>query len=208
MTDDPDEQSVERPSPGEIHAHDSAVDGIAADRNRMLGRRPPTGTSDSGLVSRDYQPRTGGPELLASWPLGPAPSQEEPGDVDWVVRDKEYAVLQKNVFVMPYAGPVDYSMLYLCVCGWARVDGADAELSLKLEHSDLSGKPYETTVPLANEDRTPFLSPMVELSPDSQGAWENFGNLSKMYTGYVLSGKASGGVGYLDQGTNVQLWCE
>ena len=65
-------------------------------------------------ASRNSQPR-------GRW----EPSRRKPSrvDADWTLRDEEAAVLHKNVLPTPYVGPVDFSMLYLCVCVWACVDG-------------------------------------------------------------------------------------
>lgn len=185
-------------------AHDSAVGGIEPDPNRMLGRRSPVGQSESGLVSRDYQPRTGGPELIASWPLGSAPGQTEPGDVDWEVSTSEYVTLQKHTFTMPFVGPLDYAKIYLGVTGHARVDTEGETLSVELANRNLSGKPYEATAELGATELRPFASAMVEFAPET----DEYDNEGRMYGGYELRAKVSDGVAYLDQGTAVQLWSE
>jgi hypothetical protein len=68
-------------------------------KNRLHDRRPPDEYSRSGLVSRDYQPRHGGPELVASWPLGIPPGQSRPGGDDWRVESEEFVQLQRNLTV-------------------------------------------------------------------------------------------------------------
>lgn len=176
------------------------------DPNRMLGRRSPVGESDSALVSRDYQPRVGGPELVASWPLGPTPAQTSPGDEDWTVTSPDYVTLQKNCLQIPYVAPVECSILYLNVCGRGRTSSDDTVMTLHLatDHLTVDGEPYETTVELSAPESEYFVSPMVEIAPDT-GDYDPGGDIVASYT---FEAAVSGGTGYLDQGTAVQLWSE
>jgi hypothetical protein len=186
-----------------VHAPDAAVEIGGDDPNRMLSRRSPVGRSASGLVSRDYQPRTGGPELVTSWPLGPAPSQTGADAEDWTVSSTDPAVLQRNVLQLPYLGPIDNNPLYLNAMGTARVD-ANETLTLELTNRHLSGEPYETTVELTNDEREPFVIPMVEVALET----DEHGRLGKEYGGYELRATVSGGTAAVDPGTAVQLWSE
>jgi len=184
-----------------VHAPDAAT--ASGDPNRMLGRESPVERSSSGLASRDYRPRTGGPELVASWPLGPSPSQEGPGAEDWTVGSTEPVVLQRNYLQLPYLGPIDYSPLYLNVMGSAYVDAGE-RLTLTLANRHLSGKPYECAVELTNDERKPFVLPMSEVAPETA----EHGVEGKEYGSYELRAAVSGGTGHVDPGTAVQLWSE
>jgi hypothetical protein len=186
-----------------VHAPDSACQPAGGDPNRMLSRRSPVGQSESGLASRDYQPRTGGPELIASWPLGPAPSQTSAALEDWEVSSTEFVALQRNALQLPYLGPIDYSPLYLNATGRARVDTGE-RLTLELANRNLSGKPYEVAVELTNDERAPFMIPTVEVAPET----DEHGVMGKEYGGYELRAKVSGGSAAVDPGTAVQLWSE
>jgi hypothetical protein len=177
---------------------------IERDRNRMLGRRSPVDQSESSLISHDYQPRTGGPELIASWPLGPAPRQREPGDIDWQISACDFVTLQKNSMLMPYIGPLDYTKIYLGVCGQAYVDAVGEELTVKLTNRNLSGKPYETDATINANSSEYFVSPMVDFAPET----DEYENEGRLFGGYELRAKVSDGTGYIDQGTAVQLWSE
>lgn len=176
------------------------------DPNRMLSRRSPVTESDAALVSRDYQPRVGGPELVASWPLGPPPSQTGPGDDDWEVTAPDYVALQRNYLTVPYVAPLGCSILYLNVCGRARTSAGDATLTLRLttDHLECSGEPYETTIRISDADGDYFLSPMVEFAPDTG----DYKPGHDIVAGYEFGAKTSGGSGYVDQGSAVQLWSE
>jgi len=185
-----------------VHAPAEAIQTPGGDENRMLARRSPVDRSSSGLASRDYQPRTGGPELVASWPLGPAPDSASPGVEDWRVPADETAVLQRNFLQLPYLGPIDYSPLYLNVMGAARVAGD--VMRIELANQNLAGKPYEHEIELTNEERAPFVVPMVEVAPET----DEHGELGKSYGGYELRASTSDGPGYVDPGTTVQLWSE
>jgi len=190
----------------DVHPHDASVDEPRADRNRMLARRSPTDRSESALASRDYQPRTGGPELVASWRLGAPPGQTEPGRVPWEITDTEYVTLQSTLLSPPYLTGVNYAPAYLTVCGRGAVDTAGETLSVELSNSVLSGKPYETEIELTNTEPGPFMTPLVECTPDrpdyESKPW------GPEYPEYRLSAKVSGGTGTLDPATNVQLWSE
>ncbi|WP_324760958.1 hypothetical protein [Haloarcula montana] len=216
MVNDPSNQWNDQDSDGregaqdeggerELRGPDRSVESCR-DPNRMLARRSPVGKSDSALVSRDYQPRVGGPELIASWPLGPTPSQTGIGDSDWEVTESEYATLQKNFLTLPYVAPIECSILYLNVCGRARTSSADTTLTFHLttDHVEYSGEPYETAVELSDVDGDYFVSPMVEFAPDTGG----YRHGHDIVAGYELEAKAVGETGYVDQGTAVQLWSE
>lgn len=175
--------------------------------NRMVDRRDPVPESKSGLLSRDYQPRTGGPEMVTSWPLGTPPGQDEPGGDPWRVDTDEFTQLQRNLTVNHFLGPIECSKLYLGVRGRGFVtDGGT--LTLRLEQVHLEGAEYETEIDLVNGDDAPFMTPMVESTPDARDYREHSFIGREMYGGYVLSAKVSDGVGYLDQGTAVHLWSE
>lgn len=170
--------------------------------DRTLSRTSPLDGSASGLVSRDYRPRTGGPELVTSWPLGPAPGQDGPEVVDWELTGSDPVTIQRNLLSLPYVGGVDYAPLYLNVRGRVRLPpGATLELTLRCTH--LSGKPYETTVWLDESDD--FQSPFVEFVPDRPADYEPGGDT---YAGYELRAAVDGDRAYVDQGTNVQLFSE
>lgn len=214
MTDDTDEhcesdddRSWSRESIDIVVPRDAAGEPI---RNRRAERRSPVAQSSTGLVSRDFAPRTGGPELVASWPLGPAPSATEPGRADWEIAAAERLTLQRSILQQPYVGGIDYAPLYLNVAGWANVSDPETELSITLEHTVLSGKPFETTFTLTNTDRRPFASPMIECVSESAAAREQYDHLTKVFSGYELSARLEdgAGTGWLDQGTAVQLWSE
>lgn len=175
--------------------------------NRMVQRRDPVEHSESGLVSRDYQPRHGGPELVASWPLGTAPGQTCPGDMDWEIESGGFTQLQRNLTVNHFLGPIEYTKLYVGVRGRGRVENS-GELTIRLEPLHLEGEAYRTTISLTNETDEPFMTPMVEFTPDEQTYREHTFIGREMYGGYVLSAKVEGGTGYLDQGTAVHLWSE
>ncbi|MFC6976886.1 hypothetical protein ACFQL1_22745 [Halomicroarcula sp. GCM10025709] len=176
------------------------------DTNRMLARRSPVEHSDSALVSRDYQPRVGGPELLASWPLGPPPAQAAPDDDAWRITESEPITLQRNYLPVAYVAPIGCSIAYLNVCGRAWTGSAGAELTLELttDHVQRSGEPYETSVEISGEDADYVLAPMVEFAPDT-GDYEPDGCV---VAGYELRASVSGGIGFVDQGTAVHLWSE
>ncbi|WP_433627537.1 hypothetical protein [Halomicrococcus sp. NG-SE-24] len=175
--------------------------------NRLVDRRDPVDRSQSGLVSRDYQPRRGGPELVASWPLGTPPRQSRPGNVDWKVESEEFVQLQRNLTVNHFLGPVEFTKLYVGVRGRGRVEG-DGTLALRLEPIHLEGEEYRTTVELADGSDAPFVTPMVEFTPDAPDYRQHTFIGREMYGGYVLSARAIDGTGYLDQGTAVHLWSE
>jgi choline-sulfatase len=185
--------------------HDASVEEPHADRNHMLSRRSPIGQSESGLASRDYQPRTGGPEVLASWPLGSPPDSTELGHHEWEVTETEYVPLQNALFSPPFMTGHNYSPAYLVVCGRGCVDDGET-LSIELSNETLSGKPYETEIELTNTDPRAFMTPLIEVTPDrpdyESKPW------GPDYAEFRLSAKVSGGSGYLDPGTNVQLWSE
>lgn len=116
--------------------------------------------------------------------------------------------LKRTLLQLPYLGPIDYNKIYLNIRGRGRVEPTGETLMLRLSNENLSGKPYETEITLANTEMQPFISPMVEITPDGReyGAHEFIGK--EMYGGFTLEGKVSSGSAYLDQGTTVQLWSE
>lgn len=175
--------------------------------NRLQNRRAPDEHSRSGLVSRDYQPRHGGPELVTSWPLGTPPGQSRPGGDDWSIESEEFVQLQRNLTVNHFLGSIEFTKLYVGVRGRGRVDG-EGTLTLRLEPIHLTGEEYRTSIELSNEDDAPFMTPMVEFTPDARDYREHSFIGREMYGGYVLSAKVTGGTGYLDQGTAVNLWSE
>lgn len=166
--------------------------------NRVIERRDPTDHSDSGLLSRDYQPRHGGPELIASWPLGPTPEQTAPGNIDWTVTDDEFVQLQRNLTVTPFVGPIEHSKIYLGVRGTGRVETDGETLTIRLETTHLEGSEYETEIDLSNTSMQPFVTPMIEFAPDTRDYREHTFIGREMYSGYVLSAAITGGTGYLD----------
>lgn len=189
----------------ELHVPEAAIR-AESDPNRMLSRRSPIGRSRPSLVSRDYQPRTGGPELVASWPLGPTPTQSGLGDHPWEVAETEYVTLQKNFLALPFVAPIECSLLYLNFCGRGRTGPGDETLTLRLttDHLERSGKPYETEIDLSDAEGEYFLSPMVEFAPDTG----DYRPGHDIVSGYEFQAKVSGGTGYVDQGSAVQLWSE
>lgn len=183
------------------------ADAIVAHEDRMLSRPSPVGQSSSHLASRDYQPRTGGPELVTQWPLGPAPGQDGLGAPDWEVDVENYAVVQKNIFTVPYLPGLECSKLHLSVCGRGYSDGG--ALSVLLENEHLDGKPYETELSFDRDAPEYFHSPMVEFASDRREDYpHNYSGRGDVYGGYRLLAKVESGTGYLDQGTCVQLWSE
>jgi hypothetical protein len=187
-----------------LRGQDAAVES-RGDPDRMLARRSPVDHSDSALVSRDYQPRVGGPELLASWPIGPPPGQET-GDEEWRITESEPTILQRNYLPVAYVAPIGCSIAYLNVCGRARTGSDDTVLTLELttDHVRHGGEPYETTVEVSSEDSDYVISPMVEFAPDS-GDYEPDGSI---VASYELRASVSGGTGIVDRGTAVHLWSE
>lgn len=204
------ERNASRPgsdSRSNVDAADADRPGTSVATNRLIDRRDPVERSERGLLSRDYQPRHGGPELIASWPLGPAPSQTEPGNVDWEVTREEYVQLQRNLTVNQFLGPIEYTKIYAGVRGRGRIEDGGV-LSLRLEPLHLEGEEYRTTITLTNDGDEPFMTPMVEFTPDARDYRDHSFIGREMYGGYVFSAKVDGGTGYLDQGTAVHLWCE
>lgn len=187
--------------------HSSGVKPDTAD-NRIIERRDPTDHSDSGLLSRDYQPRYGSPELIASWPLGPTPGQTAPGNVEWTVTDDEFVQLQRNLTITPFVGPIEHSKIYLGIRGTGRVETDGETLTIRLETTHLEGSEYETEIDLSNTSMQPFVTPMIEFAPDARDYRKHTYIGREMYGGYVLSAAVTGGTGYLDQGTSVHLWSE
>lgn len=172
----------------------------------MLGRRSPVKQSDSGLVSRDYQPRHGGPELVASWRLGAPPTQTELGSQPWEITQSEEVTLQQTILSPPYLTDPHYAPAYLVVCGEGHVAREGDSLHLSLSTTALSGKPYETEITLRTTQPAPFMTPLIEVTPDRADyetkAW------GSTPTKAVLSARVDGEAGYLDPATNVQLWSE
>jgi len=186
--------------------------------DRLIARDSPVGASESSLASRDYQPRHGGPELITSWSIGPPPDRTEPNEADWELTSDQYVTIDRSYFTLPYAGPVDYSMIYLNVCGAGYVDAegadsaedtGDATLSLVLANPDLSGKASRTECELTNRSRKRFASSMIEVTPETRDRdHAPYSKLGKVFGEYELDAKVTGGTGYVDRGTCVQLWSE
>jgi len=178
---------------------------VTDEHDRPLDRDSPIDRSASGLVSRDYRPRPRGPELLASGPLGTAPRQSEPGDGAWEITSDEYVTVQKHRLTLPYAGDIERTPLYLNLRGHARVaSGATLTLHLRTTHLR-EGKPYDAEIELTHEDGDDFQTPFVEFAPERPG---DYTDLGEVFAGYELRAKATGGTGYLDQGTSVILYSE
>lgn len=175
--------------------------------NTMLPRRDPVEQSEAGLVSRDYQSRHGGPKLIASWPLGPAPGQTEAGNVTWTVTSDEFVQLQRNLTVNHLLGPIEYTKIYAGVRGRGHVTGCGT-FTLRLRTLHLEGAEYEIEIGLTNTDAEPFMTPMIEFTPDARDYREHTFIGREMYGGYVFEAKVSHGTGHLDQGTAVHLWSE
>ena len=186
-----------------VHGNDDELAAPRADHNRMLGRRSPLGETETGLSSRQYEPRLGGPQLVASWRLGAPPTQSGIAEEPWEIRTAELTRLQTTILSPPYVTDPNHGPAYLVVCGQGWVDTADDVLRVALSNSALSGKPYETEISLENTEPRPFMTPLVELTPDRPDyetkAWSNDP------TKYEL---AAAGDGYLHPATNVQLWSE
>ena len=178
-------------------------DQVAGDETPILTRRSPIDRSDSGLVSRDYQPIIGGPKLICSWPLGPAPGDDFPTG-PWTINHTDFVPVQRNILTAPNLAPVDYAPTYLVACGRAHVDQG-ATLTLRIANRYFSGKPYETEWTVQVTEPTPFLSSTVECAPDEPD-YES--PEARVFPEYALEAKVEGGCGYLDPGTNVQLWSE
>lgn len=196
---DEDGDTDDRPAPAPI-VPDTAD-------NSMHERRDPIPESMSGLVSRDYHPRHGGPELIASWPLGPTPGQTAPGNVEWTVTSQTFVQLQRNLTVNHFLGPIEHSKIYAGVRGAAYIEDGGT-LELRLETTHLEGEEYETTIALETAEMAPFITPMIEFTPDARDYREHTFIGREMYGGYVLSARVTDGTGYIDQGTAVHLWSE
>jgi hypothetical protein len=185
--------------------HDSSLDGERNERGEDPGGigRGPLEASDSRLVSRDYRPLQDGPSLITSWPVGIPPTHRGSGE-HWEITDTEWTTLQRNVLSAPHLAPLDRSPTYLVVCGRGHVDDGEV-LEIRLDNRHLSGKPYETTLEIAAEDSVTFTTPTVEFTPD-RGVYE--GSDARHYPEYSLEATVTGGTGYVNAGTNVQLWSE
>ncbi|WP_435156419.1 hypothetical protein [Haladaptatus sp. DFWS20] len=200
---------VDQPSDCDVRPDGGAPDPVVPDvaDNSIVSRRDPVEHSKSGLVSRDHQPRRGGPELITSWPLGIPPGQTEPGDGDWELTNTEYVTLQRNLTVNHFIGPIEYTRIYAGVRGRGRVTSGGT-LKLRLRPLHLEGEQYETEIELVNDEDEPFMTPMIEFTPDARDYREHSFIGREMYGGYVLEASTESGTGYLDQGTAVHLWSE
>lgn len=178
-------------------------DRFTAEGVPLLQRRSPIDRSESGLVSRDYQPIVGGPRLVGSWPLGAQSGDRFPA-ADWQIDRDDFVPVQRNILTAPQLAPVDFSPAYLVVCGRGHVD-AGATLTIRLSNRYYSGKPYETSLELTATESTPFLSTAVEFAPDEPDYEAAAG---RIFPEYSLEAKAADGTGYLHPGTGVQLWSE
>ena len=87
-----DDTDADDPRPAEADGGSRRSEAHWDDRptDDEVARPSPLAASESGLASRDYRPRTAGPELVTSWSLGPAPSADGPDDADWRVERGEY----------------------------------------------------------------------------------------------------------------------
>ena len=169
----------------------------------LLARRSPIGRSEGNLVSRDYQPILGGPKLIASWPIGPAPNADF-ADRDWEIDRTTYVPIQRNILTAPNLAPVGHAPTYLVICGRGHVDPGET-LSVRLSNPHFTGKPYETTTHIQETDPTAFLSTAVECAPDAPDYEDP---AARVFPEYRLEARVTAGSGYLDPGTNVQLWSE
>jgi hypothetical protein len=165
-------------------------------------RPSPLAASDSGLASRDYRPRRAGPELVTSWPLGPAPDATGADDADWTVGTGEYVTLQRSRFTLPYLGCHDEVPLYLNVVGHVSVD-TGATLSLWLSQRHLEGDHYEMEVDLTRTGD--FQTPMVEVAPDDPEAVRDG---REVYGGFDVRARVENGTATVDRATAVQLFSE
>ncbi|MFB6183551.1 MAG: hypothetical protein ABEI96_03265 [Haloarculaceae archaeon] len=164
-------------------------------------RPSPLTASESGLVSREYRPRTHGPELVTSWPLG-RPPVGRGNETAWSITTSEYVTVQRTRLTLPYLGALDRAPLYLNVVGHATVaDGAT--LSLWLEQDHLDGEHYELEADVRRSGH--FQLPMVEVVPDGP---EDYVGGHDVYGGFTLRARVAGGIARLDGGTAVQLWSE
>lgn len=165
-------------------------------------RPSPIDASESGLVSRDYRPRTPGPELVTSWPLGPAPTADSLDETDWQIETADYVSLQRVRLSLPYLGGHDFAPLYLNVVGHVTVE-TDATLSLWLTQRHLDGEHYELNVDLARTGN--FQTPMIEVAPDDPEAIEQG---REVYGGFTLRARVEDGSATVGSGTAVQLFTE
>lgn len=165
-------------------------------------RPSPLAASESGLASRDYRPRTAGPELVTSWSLGPAPGADGPEDADWSVASGEYVTLFETRFSLPYLGGHDFAPLYLNAVGHVTVD-TDATLSLWLDQRHLRGDAYEVEVDLRRTGD--FQTPMVEVAPDDPDAVRGG---REVYGGVALRGRVEDGTASVGRETAIQLFSE
>lgn len=165
-------------------------------------RPSPLGASDSGLASRDYRPRTAGPELRSAWPLGPAPGADGPDDADWEIEPDDYVTLQEVRFTLPYLGGHDEVPLYVNAVGHVSVTGG-ATLSLWLTQRHLDGDHYETEIEVTRTGDVQL--PMLEVAPDDPSAIRDG---REVYGGVRLRARVEGGTATVDRGTTVQLFSE
>lgn len=180
-----------------------AMHRYADDGTPLLSRRSPIDRSESGLVSRDYQPLIGGPKLIASWPLGAAP-QDDFVEQPWEIDRTDFVRVQQNILSGPNLAPVDHAPTYLVICGRGHVDAGET-MTVRLANPHYSGKPYETSLEISETSPTPFLSTTVEFAPDRPD-YES--SDARIFPEYSLEAKVTGGCGYLQPGTSVQLWSE
>lgn len=143
---------------------------------------------------------------MTSWPLGAPPTQTELGEEPWEITAEEAVILQQAILSPPYLTGPNAAPAYLVVCGQGCVGSDDDTLHLSLSTTSLSGKPYETEITLTNTDPAPFMTPLVEVTPDRPDyetkAW------GSQPTKFVFEARVAGEAGYLDPATNVQLWSE
>lgn len=177
-------------------------------KNRLHDRRPPDEYSRSGLVSQDYQPRHGGPELVASWPLGIPPGSPGPGVMTGASRARSsssYSGISPSITFWPDRV---HEALRRRQRPWSRRGRGDA-YDPPRTRPPRRGRVPDVHRPLkrgrrpvhdsdggvhARRVRLPRVRVLVHRPRDVGG--------------YVLSAKVSGGMDYLDQRTSVSLWSE
>jgi len=199
-----DDTDADDPRPAEADGGSRRSEAHWDDRptDDEVARPSPLAASESGLASRDYRPRTAGPELVTSWSLGPAPSADGPDDADWRVERGEYVTLFETRFSLPHLGGHDFAPLYLNAVGHVAVD-ADATLSLWLDQRHLRGEAYEIEVALRRTGD--FQTPMVEVAPDDPDAIRGG---REVYGGVALRARVEDGTASVGRETAVQLFSE
>ncbi len=176
--------------------------GHAAD-NRLLNRESPTDQSESGLPSRAWRPQTGGPQLVTTWSLGPAPAQFRSKEKwAWTIPEGEF-LLKHAMVSLPYGAAIDHAPSYVSALGRGFVEaGTMLRLTLSCEH--LEGDAYEETITVPTETNAPFVLPMLEFTPEVE-AYVDWGRIcgeAKLFA------SVQGGPVTIERGTCIQLWSE